>query len=77
MRIEFNMTPIKVAQFLKEHPVPQIADPDNKGKRINRFTDKKWITKYYMDRGRSECIQGRRKIEKENAAPEEDGFTEA
>ena len=63
------------AQFLRERPIPQIEDPDNAGQMIDEYSAIQWFKKYILARLKSECYQGKLKLERDVAAPDGDLFT--
>jgi len=54
------------AGFLKEHPIPQIDDPDNPGILINAYTVKEWFTKVIFAYGDREIKHGLKRLADED-----------
>ena len=69
---------IASAQFLREQPIPLIDDPDYTGDdpipQIPEYTIKQWIKEFITDRLKSECYQGKLKLQTDVTEPDGDLF---
>ena len=66
---------VALERFLRERPIPQIEDPDNAGETIDEFTNKQHIKNYIIARLKSECHQGKLKLQKDVETPDGELFT--
>ncbi len=83
INITIKMTPLRITQFLRERPMPMIDDPDfvydpnspdEFPDQVPEFTIRRHIKRWIISRFKSECEQGRMKIEKDNDVPQEGGI---